>query len=164
MAGADRNALITGSSRGIGREIALRFAELGAARVAISYLRNDTAAEEAAEAVRERGAEPVLLRGNVGDPEKAARATARLTEARAAPRPRGRTHACGRLHPAVQQPTAPTPAPMRPRTSSARPFSTAAASTSTPTPPSAPSGSGTWSPRNSERHCQAVSIASVGRA
>ena len=69
---AGTTVLVTGGSRGIGREIALRFAELGAARVAINYLRNDSAAEEAAAAVRERGAEPVLLRGNVGDPEKAA--------------------------------------------------------------------------------------------
>jgi enoyl-[acyl-carrier protein] reductase III len=56
---------ITGGSRGIGRETALRFAEGGAARVAIGYLRNDKAAEETAEEIRGRGAEPVLVRGNV---------------------------------------------------------------------------------------------------
>jgi enoyl-[acyl-carrier protein] reductase III len=67
-----KSVLVTGGSRGVGRAIAERFAELGAARVAISYLRNDRAAEEAAEAVRALGAEPVLLRGNLGDPEKAA--------------------------------------------------------------------------------------------
>ncbi len=59
------SVLVTGGSRGIGREIALRFADEGAARVAIGYLRNDTAAERTAEEVRERGAEPVLVRGNV---------------------------------------------------------------------------------------------------
>ena len=58
-------ALVTGGSRGIGRAIALRFADLGAARVAIGYLRNDSAAEEAAEELRGRGAEPLLVRGNV---------------------------------------------------------------------------------------------------
>ena len=42
-----KSVLVTGGSRGIGREIARRFAELGAARVAIGYLRNDRAAEEA---------------------------------------------------------------------------------------------------------------------
>ena len=56
---------VTGGSRGIGKAIALRFAELGAARVAIGYLRNDSAAEATAEEVRAAGAEPVLVRGNV---------------------------------------------------------------------------------------------------
>jgi enoyl-[acyl-carrier protein] reductase III len=59
------SVLVTGGSRGIGRAIALRFAEQGAARVAIGYLRNDRAAEEAAEELRAAGAEPRLLRGNV---------------------------------------------------------------------------------------------------
>jgi enoyl-[acyl-carrier protein] reductase III len=67
-----KSVLVTGGSRGIGKGIALRFAELGAARVAVSYLRNDRAAEETAEELRERGAEPKLLRGNLGDPAKAA--------------------------------------------------------------------------------------------
>jgi enoyl-[acyl-carrier protein] reductase III len=67
-----KSVLVTGGSRGIGRAIALRFAELGAARVAISYLRNDAAAEGTAEEIRARGADPRLLRGNVGEPEKAA--------------------------------------------------------------------------------------------
>jgi enoyl-[acyl-carrier protein] reductase III len=59
------SVLVTGGSRGIGREIALRFADAGAKRVAIGYLRNDSAAEAAADELRERGAEPVLVRGNV---------------------------------------------------------------------------------------------------
>jgi enoyl-[acyl-carrier protein] reductase III len=59
------SVLVTGGSRGIGRAIALRFAELGAARVAIGYLRSDRAAEETADAIRGLGAEPVLVRGNV---------------------------------------------------------------------------------------------------
>jgi enoyl-[acyl-carrier protein] reductase III len=56
---------VTGGSRGIGKAIARRFAEAGAARVAIGYLRNDRAAEETAEELRELGAEPQLVRGNL---------------------------------------------------------------------------------------------------
>jgi enoyl-[acyl-carrier protein] reductase III len=56
---------VSGGSRGIGRAIALRLARDGATRVAIGYLRNDTAAEEAAAELRAAGAEPVLIRGNV---------------------------------------------------------------------------------------------------
>jgi enoyl-[acyl-carrier protein] reductase III len=66
-----KSVLVTGGSRGIGKGIALRFAELGAARVAVSYLRNDRAAEETAEELRKLGAEPILVRGNVGEPAKA---------------------------------------------------------------------------------------------
>ena len=57
--------LVTGGTRGIGRAIALRFARDGAERLVLGYMRNDRAAEEAADAVREAGAEPVLVRGNV---------------------------------------------------------------------------------------------------
>jgi enoyl-[acyl-carrier protein] reductase III len=60
-----RAVLVTGGTRGIGKAIALRFVSLGAKKVALGYLRNDSAAEEAAEEVRKAGAEPVLVRGNV---------------------------------------------------------------------------------------------------
>lgn len=66
-----KSVLVTGGTRGIGKAIALRFAELGAARVAVSYLRNDRAADETAEELRGLGTEPQTLRGNLGDPEKA---------------------------------------------------------------------------------------------
>jgi enoyl-[acyl-carrier protein] reductase III len=71
------SVLVTGGSRGIGRAIALRFAELGAARVAIGYLRNDRAAEETAEELRKAGAEPLLVRGNIAS-ERVAREAAEL--------------------------------------------------------------------------------------
>jgi enoyl-[acyl-carrier protein] reductase III len=60
-----RSALVTGGTRGIGKAIALRLASDGVARIALGYLRNDSAAEGAAEEVRAAGAEPVLVRGNV---------------------------------------------------------------------------------------------------
>ncbi len=63
---------MTGGSRGIGREVARRFAEQGATRIAIGYLRNDAAAEETAEELRSLGAEPVLVRGNVASTRVAA--------------------------------------------------------------------------------------------
>jgi enoyl-[acyl-carrier protein] reductase III len=71
------SVFVTGGSRGIGRAIALRFARLGAARVAIGYLRADGAADETARALRELGAEPVLIRGNVAS-ERVAREVAEL--------------------------------------------------------------------------------------
>jgi enoyl-[acyl-carrier protein] reductase III len=71
-----RAVLVTGGSRGIGKAIALRFARDGAAKVAIGYLRNDRAAEETAEELRALGAEPVLVRGNVGSERVAAEVTA----------------------------------------------------------------------------------------
>ena len=65
MSFAGASVLVTGGSRGIGKAIALHFAGLGASRVAIGYLRSDSAAEETAEELRALGAEPVLVRGNV---------------------------------------------------------------------------------------------------
>ncbi|MBA2384945.1 MAG: SDR family oxidoreductase [Actinobacteria bacterium] len=70
------SVLVTGGSRGIGKAIALRFAALGAARVAIGYLRSDAAAETAAEELRALGAEPVLVRGNVSSERVQAEVTA----------------------------------------------------------------------------------------
>jgi enoyl-[acyl-carrier protein] reductase III len=64
--------LVTGGTRGIGKAIARRFADLGASRLALGYLRNDAAAEETARELDALGADVVLLRGNVGDPKKAA--------------------------------------------------------------------------------------------
>ena len=71
------SVLVTGGTRGIGRAIALRLVSDGAARVALGYMRNDRAAEGAAEAVRAAGAEPVLVRGNLAS----ARVVAELAEA-----------------------------------------------------------------------------------
>jgi enoyl-[acyl-carrier protein] reductase III len=61
----DGAALVTGGTRGIGKAIALRLVRDGATRLALGYLRNDRAAEAAADEIRAAGAEPVLVRGNV---------------------------------------------------------------------------------------------------
>jgi enoyl-[acyl-carrier protein] reductase III len=60
-----RSVLVTGGTRGIGKAIALRFAADGAQHVTLGYLRNDSAAEAAAEELRSAGAEATLVRGNI---------------------------------------------------------------------------------------------------
>jgi len=62
------SVLVTGGTRGIGLAIALRLVRDGATRAVLGYMRNDTAAEAAAETIRGAGAEPVLVRGNVASP------------------------------------------------------------------------------------------------
>jgi 3-oxoacyl-[acyl-carrier protein] reductase len=65
-------AVITGSSRGIGRGTALRFAEDGY-DVAVNYHTSEDRAAEVADAVRERGAEATVVGADVSDPDAAAR-------------------------------------------------------------------------------------------
>jgi enoyl-[acyl-carrier protein] reductase III len=65
-----KTALITGGTRGIGKAIALALAEQGVTLI-LSYLRNRKAAEQTAAEIEALGApRPLLLRGNVGEPEK----------------------------------------------------------------------------------------------
>jgi enoyl-[acyl-carrier protein] reductase III len=70
---------ISGGSKGIGRAIALRFAKPGAA-VFVNYHRDDAAAEATAEAIRELGAEPHLLKGDIASPDAARRVIAEVAE------------------------------------------------------------------------------------
>ncbi|OYR56453.1 SDR family NAD(P)-dependent oxidoreductase [Halorubrum halodurans] len=64
-------AVVTGSSRGIGRGIALRFAEDGY-DVAVNYHTSEDAAESVAAEVRDRGRAAVVVGADVSDPEAAA--------------------------------------------------------------------------------------------
>lgn len=64
-----KHALITGSSRGIGRGIALKLAEKGV-KVAINYLKNEPAARDTLAKVRERGCEGFLVQADVCRPDE----------------------------------------------------------------------------------------------
>src|SRR5437879_3556010 len=55
-----KHALITGSSRGIGRGIALKLAEQGV-KVAVHYFQNERAAKETLAEVRKRGSDGFIL-------------------------------------------------------------------------------------------------------
>jgi enoyl-[acyl-carrier protein] reductase III len=66
---ATKYALITGSSRGIGRGIALKLAEAGT-QVAINYVKNEDAARDTLNRVRERGSDGFLIRADVGKVEE----------------------------------------------------------------------------------------------
>jgi enoyl-[acyl-carrier protein] reductase III len=62
-------ALITGSSRGIGRAVARRLATEGA-EVVIHYRANRAAAEETANEVRQLGRDPLLIAADIRDPRQ----------------------------------------------------------------------------------------------
>jgi enoyl-[acyl-carrier protein] reductase III len=74
-----QTALVTGGSRGIGRAVAVELARAGA-RVAVNFLRNRSAAEDTAAAIRVVGPEPLLVRANVGEEEHLDRLFEKLKE------------------------------------------------------------------------------------
>ena len=67
-----KHVLITGSSRGIGRGIALKLAEQGA-KVAVHYYQNEAAANDTLAKVRERGSEGFVTQADVSQPEEISR-------------------------------------------------------------------------------------------
>lgn len=64
-----KHALITGSSRGIGRGIALKLAENGV-NVAVHYYQNEVAANDTLAQVRKRGADGFVVQADVLRPEQ----------------------------------------------------------------------------------------------
>lgn len=75
-----KRALITGSSRGIGRGIALKLAEEGV-RVAVHYYQNEAAAQDTLAQIRERGSDGVVVQANVLDGDEFGRLFERVQEA-----------------------------------------------------------------------------------
>jgi NAD(P)-dependent dehydrogenase (short-subunit alcohol dehydrogenase family) len=69
MALDGKHALVTGSSRGIGRGIALALAECGV-RVAIHYFQNEAAAKETLAQVQKCGSDGVVMQADVTRPEQ----------------------------------------------------------------------------------------------
>jgi NAD(P)-dependent dehydrogenase (short-subunit alcohol dehydrogenase family) len=67
-----KKALVTGSSRGIGRGIALKLAE-GGAQVAVHYYRNEEAAQATLEKIRNVGSNGFLVQADVCRPEEVLR-------------------------------------------------------------------------------------------
>jgi NAD(P)-dependent dehydrogenase (short-subunit alcohol dehydrogenase family) len=59
-----KHALITGSSRGIGRGIALKLADQGA-KIAVHYFQNEKAAKETLAEIRKRGSDGFILQADV---------------------------------------------------------------------------------------------------
>lgn len=66
----DKVAVVTGSSRGIGRAIALRLADQGA-KVVVNYSGSAEAASEVVEAIQSKGRQAIAVQANVSDPAEA---------------------------------------------------------------------------------------------
>ena len=67
-----KHALITGSSRGIGRGIALKLAESGV-RIAVHYYQNEAAANATLAEVRKRGSDGLVVQADICNPDQITR-------------------------------------------------------------------------------------------
>src|SRR5213594_3710255 len=77
MAQNAKHALITGSSRGIGRGIALKLAGQGV-KVAINYRKNEAAAKDTLAKVKQRGSDGFIVQADVCRPDDITRMFARV--------------------------------------------------------------------------------------
>lgn len=62
----DKVALVTGGSRGIGRQIAVKLAESGV-KVAVNYRGNEEAARETEQLIRQQGADCLVIPSDISD-------------------------------------------------------------------------------------------------
>jgi len=72
MSFSGKNALVTGSSRGIGRGIALRLAEMGA-NVGVHYYQNLDAAKTTLERIRSLGSDGFVVQADICQPDEVSR-------------------------------------------------------------------------------------------
>src|ERR1051325_8359102 len=75
-----KSVLVTGAQQGIGRAIAVAFAEAGA-DIAINYLDDEKAAQGGADVVRQHGRKAVVLQADVGVVAQATGLVERAVEA-----------------------------------------------------------------------------------
>ena len=75
----DKVAIVTGSSRGIGKAIALAFAKEGA-DVVVNFVRNLQAAEETAEQVRALGRQAMVVRADISERDEVNRMVKKVVE------------------------------------------------------------------------------------
>ncbi|PCR90651.1 3-oxoacyl-ACP reductase family protein [Natrinema ejinorense] len=75
----DRTCLVTGSSRGIGREIAFELARCGA-NVAVNYRSSDAKARDVTERIEENGESAIPVQADVSDPTEVERMAADIRE------------------------------------------------------------------------------------
>jgi 3-oxoacyl-[acyl-carrier protein] reductase len=66
----DKVALVTGSSRGVGRAIALAYAKAGAS-VVVNYSTNKAAGEEVVKEIQDRGGKAILVKADVANAAEA---------------------------------------------------------------------------------------------
>lgn len=75
----DLNAIVTGSSRGIGKAIALRFAQEGA-NVVVNYLGNDDEAQKTSETIRTKGVKALEVQADIGKSDEVRHLVSRTME------------------------------------------------------------------------------------
>ena len=75
----DRVALVTGSARGIGREIAISLAKKGAT-VVVNYAGSEAAANEVVDIIKAEGSEATAIKCNVADYAEVEKMISDITE------------------------------------------------------------------------------------